>query len=161
MSVNTYEIPRRLKFFRKLRGMTQEDLSYASGINFGQIRKYESGERIPKLEQLEAIAKSMNISLNTLMDFDIKTAGDVLSLLIKIDESAGIKFSGKKNKDGTYDPSSIGLTFKSKDIQERIAEYMALRDRARKEPDALLVDPDLESPYLIEKTELMLDGERF
>ena len=38
---------------------------------------------------------------------------------------------------------------------------MTLRDRAKKDPDALLVDLDLESPYLIEKTELMLDGERF
>ena len=161
MSVSSLEIPNRLKFFRKLRGMTQEDLSCASRINFGQIRKYESGERVPKLEQLEQIAKGMNISINTLMDFDVKSVGDVMSLLIKIDETAGITFSGTKNKDGSYDPKSIQLTFKNKDILERIAIYMALKDRAKKEPDLLLIDPDLKSPLLIEKTDLMLDGDRF
>ena len=161
MSVSYLEIPTRLKFFRMLRGMTQEDLSYASGINFGQIRKYESGERVPKLEQLELIAKGMNISINTLMDFDVKSAGDVMSLLIKIDETAGITFSGTKNKDGSYDPKSIKLTYKNKEIMERIAIYMSLKDRAKKEPDLLLIDPDLKSPLLIEKTDLMLDGDRF
>ena len=161
MAVESWELPARIKLFRKMRGMTQADLSAASGIEFGQIRKYESGERVPKLEQLELIAKAMNISINTLMDFDVKSAGDVMSLLIKIDETAGITFSGTKNKDGSYDPKSIKLTFKNKDILERIAIYMALKDRAKKEPDLLLIDPDLKSPLLIEKTDLMLDGDRF
>lgn len=159
MSISYLEIPQRLKFFRTLRGMTQEDLSCASGIHFGQIRKYESGERVPKLQQLQLLAKGLGISLNTLMDFDIKTTGDVMSLLIKIDETAGLTFSGKKLKDGSYDPDSVTITINNKRVQEILAEYMTFRDKTKTESSILLIHEDLDSPLQIERMNFMLDDQ--
>ena len=157
MAINNSEIPQRIKYFRHLRGVTQEELSKASNIHYGQIKKYETGERVPKLEQLELIADALDISLNTLMDFDIKTAGDVISLLIKIDEEAGISFSGEKKEDGTYDPSSVRMSFDNTDIQQLIADYMLYREKCRTLPDAVLLDQDMYSQIHVEKSQLMLD----
>ena len=157
MAINREDIPQRIKYFRHLRGMTQEELSQAANIHFGQIRKYECGERVPKMEQLEIIADALNISLNTLMDYDIKTAGDVMSLLIKIDEEAGISFSGEKKEDGTYDPSSVKMSFENTDIQQLIADYMLYRENCRKLPDAVLLDRDMYSQIHVEKSQFMLD----
>ena len=157
MAISNQDIPARIKLFRMLRGMTQEELSRASGIHYGLIRKYECGERIPKLEQLQLISDGLGISVNTLMDFDISTTGDVMSLLIKMDDVTGINFSADKNPDGTYDPSSVTLTFRNDRIREMITEYMSIRDRLRLKPDAVVISDDLSSPLLIEKTELMIE----
>ena len=56
----------RIKLFRKLRGMTQQDLSEAAGVNLSIIKKYEVGILNPKIERLEVIANALGISLYSL-----------------------------------------------------------------------------------------------
>lgn len=157
MAIGSTEIPERIKFFRKLRGITQEELSKASGINFGLIRKYECGERCPKLEQLQSIASALSISLDTLLDFDINTTGDVMSILIRLDEKGCVDFSGRKNKDGSYKPSSVCVSFKSEELCSLIANYMCFRERISSESDVLLKAENSDLPLQIEKTKFMLD----
>ena len=57
------DISKKIKYFRKLRGMTQEELSVASGIDYSQIRRYETGARNPKFDQLQSIARARIIIL--------------------------------------------------------------------------------------------------
>ena len=52
MIETTNTIAEKMKLYRKLRGMTAEELSNASGIDYSQIRRYEAGQRNPKFEQL-------------------------------------------------------------------------------------------------------------
>ena len=157
MAINSTEIPERIKFFRKLRGITQEELSKKSGIHFGLIRKYECGERCPKLEQLQSIASALGISLETLLDLDIKTAGDVMSILIRLDEKDCIDFSGRKNKDGSYKPSSVVVSFKNKELTSLIASYLNLRERVSSESDVILDSGNSDLQLQIEKTKFMMD----
>ena len=42
-----------IKKYRKERGITQLELSQASGVNFSLLRNYEIGNRKPKIEQLK------------------------------------------------------------------------------------------------------------
>ena len=68
----------KIKYFRNMRGLSQETLGQLSGINSATIKKYEYGIRNPKLDQLLKIANALGISINIFMDFDIET---VLSLI--------------------------------------------------------------------------------
>lgn len=156
MAINSTDIPNRIKFFRKLRGMTQEELSRSSGINFSLIRKYESGHLTPKLDQIQIIASGLGISLNTFLDSDISTVGDVMGLLIKLDEAGVIHLSGQKKKDGSYRPSSIGVSIDNTELRSALSGYMSFKDKLS-DPDAVLVDEESGLKVQIEKTRFMLD----
>ena len=46
----------KIKYFRNMRGISQETLGQLSGINSATIKKYEYGIRNPKPDQLLKIA---------------------------------------------------------------------------------------------------------
>ena len=58
-------------------------------------------------------------------------AGEIVSLLAKLDEQTCIQWSGKKDKNGDYIPSSIKISFDDDSINEAIAAYMKYRDNSR------------------------------
>lgn len=64
----------RIKEFRLKCKLTQNKLSEKSGINASTIKKYESGERNPKRENLEKIAKALTVDVEA---FYIQEASDV------------------------------------------------------------------------------------
>lgn len=53
MSNKNNDICDKIKRYRKLRNMSQEELASASGINISSIKKYEAGFRNPKTEQID------------------------------------------------------------------------------------------------------------
>ena len=125
----------KMKYFRKLRNMTQEDLSNASGINYVLIRKYETGTRNPKFDQLTTIADALGVSVIEFLDIDIDTVGDLMSVIKKIDDNASVEFSGKKDKDGNYKPETISLSFKDDSINRALSTYMKYRDSIKDTAD--------------------------
>ena len=54
----------KIKYFRNMRGISQETLGQLSGINSATIKKYEYGIRNPKPDQLLKIANALGISIN-------------------------------------------------------------------------------------------------
>lgn len=125
----------KMKYYRKLRNMTQEDLSNASGINYVLIRKYETGTRNPKFDQLTTIADALGVSVIEFLDIDIDTVGDLMSVIKKIDDNASVEFNGKKDKDGNYKPESITLSFKDDSINRALSTYMKYRDSIKDTDD--------------------------
>ena len=75
-------IGEKIKTYRKLKNMTQEDLSKESDLYVSTIKKYETGERKPKPDQLQKIADALGVSVTVFLDFNINTISDVLSLII-------------------------------------------------------------------------------
>ncbi len=132
MTETTDTIASKMKFFRKLRGMTQEDLSIASGIDYSQIRRYEAGQRNPKFEQLQCIATALGVGITEFIDFKMNIVGEIVSLLAKLDEQSCIQWSGKKDKNGNYIPSSIHLSFDDESINEALAEYLNYKNNLTK-----------------------------
>lgn len=54
----------KIKYFRNMRGISQDMLGQLSGINPATIKKYEYGIRNPKPDQLLKIANALGISIN-------------------------------------------------------------------------------------------------
>ena len=114
----------KIKYFRNMRGISQETLGQLSGINSATIKKYEYGIRNPKPDQLLKIANALGISINIFMDFDIETVSDVLSLLFKLDDQIDMKFEAEKDKDGNFKPATLRMSFKNPMINKKICTYM-------------------------------------
>ena len=117
-----------IKKYRKLQNMSQEDLSESSGINVSTIKKYETGYRTPKREQLEKIALALGINVNDFYDNEIKTTGELLSALISLEKQTNMVIKGTKTKDGHYDPKTISISFKDNDINTLLANYLECKD---------------------------------
>ena len=79
-----------IRRYRKSRGMTQAQLAEAVGLTEGAVRHYESGIRAVKPELLESIAAALGVSVNALKDYGVETAGDLISLLVRLEDSFGI-----------------------------------------------------------------------
>ena len=79
-----------IRRYRKSRGMTQAQLAEAVGLTEGAVRHYESGIRAVKPELLEFIAAALSVSVNALKDYGVETAGDLMSLLVRLEDSFGI-----------------------------------------------------------------------
>lgn len=79
-----------IRRYRKSRGMTQAQLAEAVGLTEGAVRHYESGIRAVKPELLESIAAALGVSVNALKDYGVETAGDLMSLLVRLEDSFGI-----------------------------------------------------------------------
>ena len=92
----------KIKYYRNIRGISQEMLGNLSGINPATIKKYEYGIRNPKPDQLLKITNALGISINLFMDFDIETVSDVLSLLFKLDEQVDMRFEAEKDENGEF-----------------------------------------------------------
>lgn len=69
------------------------------------------------------------INVNDFYDNSINTTGELLSTLISIEKQTDMKISGKKNKDGKYDPNSINISFTNKDVNALLAEYLSYKDQ--------------------------------
>lgn len=118
----------KIRYFRNLRGISQETLGNLSGIHYATIKKYELGNRNPKPEQLQKIANALGISINVFMDQEISTVSDVLSILFKMDDQIDMNFSAEKDENGDYDPSTLRITFGSKEVNERLCQYIKAKD---------------------------------
>ena len=98
----------KIKYYRNIRGISQEMLGNLSGINPATIKKYEYGIRNPKPDQLLKITNALGISINLFMDFDIETVSDVLSLLFKLDEQV----------------DTVKLSFQNAAINQKLCTYL-------------------------------------
>ncbi|WP_288745491.1 helix-turn-helix domain-containing protein [uncultured Enterococcus sp.] len=58
----------KIRQLRVKQGFTQKELGERSGIGESTIRKYELGQRNPKLETLNKIASALGVSASSLLD---------------------------------------------------------------------------------------------
>lgn len=132
----------KIRYFRTSHKLSQEQLSELSGINISTIRKYETGERNPKPDQLLKIADALGVSINTFLDFDIKTISDLLSLIFKMDEQLSLHFEAGTDTAGNYDFKTLKVAFHNDTINQKLLSYMIalqkrdeyLSERATTEP---------------------------
>ena len=58
----------RLKKFRKKAGLTQEELADIIGVEHNSISRWEKTTDIPKVQNLQALAKALNVSESDLLN---------------------------------------------------------------------------------------------
>lgn len=61
-----------IRFLRRSKGLTQEDLAVKLGVNRAMIGSYEEGRAVPKLSVLQLIAHSFQVSVDDLIGADIE-----------------------------------------------------------------------------------------
>ena len=84
------------------------------------IRKYELGKNLPKPEQLRKIAEALNVNVNSLVEFDIESDGDILPLLFAIDEVFDVSI---KDVDG-----EPGIFFSNKSLIQFLIDWQAMKE---------------------------------
>lgn len=96
----------KIKRYRKLRKLTQDDLGDAAGVTGNAIRNYEHDFRSPNAEQLEKIARKLDVPVTALEDYEITTAREALEALFRLEDAFGLK----PGEDGTLtiDPKTKG-----------------------------------------------------
>lgn len=66
-SINTKDIGAKIKYLRKMRSMTQDELGVVlGGLSRGQISNLETGRRNLNIHQIKTLADYFNVSLETL-----------------------------------------------------------------------------------------------
>ena len=113
----------KIRSYREFRGYNQIELAKLSGINVGTIRKYETGVRSPKPDQLEKIAKALGLNYSVFFDFNLETSGDIMALLFAIDDAVDIKFNGERGKGGKMEKGTIGLHFQKPMLENFLKDW--------------------------------------
>lgn len=126
---NENTIGSRIQKYRKLQNMTQDELSKRSGIYLSTIKKYESGERNPKPDQLQKISEALGVSITVFLDFNITTVSDVISLIMKLDEQSSLKISADKDVQGKFMPDTVRLVFDDPQINDAICSYLECKEQ--------------------------------
>lgn len=88
-----------------------EQLSEKSGINLSTLKKYETDNRNPKLEQLSKIADALEVSVFEFLDIKVKSVNDIISLVNKMNIATDI------------DNDKVCISFKNKEINNCLKEY--------------------------------------
>lgn len=128
-------IAEKIKNFRKAKNLSQKELSEQSGINLSIIKKYETGYRNPKPEQLIKIANALAISSVELLPIEISNVNDILALLMKIEENTPLNWSYEKDEDGNYIPGTIHISFKDNRIEEALIELIETKEKQKVQDD--------------------------
>ena len=84
-------VGKRIRFFRKLRGMTQKELGKAVGFSSRtasiRIAQYECGARTPKPELLKQISDALNVSEDALTTPDLENAVCLMHTLFALEDA--------------------------------------------------------------------------
>ena len=66
------ELGRRIQKARKEKGLTQQELADLSHVSLKHVQGCERGVKNPSFEVLRAFCKVLNLSLDSLMNLDLK-----------------------------------------------------------------------------------------
>lgn len=116
-------IGEKIKYYRKEQKMKQETLAELSHISVSSIRKYESGERIPKDLQMKKIAMALRISPTALLDIHFENFTELLPYLYEICKWGNISFDGLKDDNGKYIQDQLTIKFNQMDICRFFKEW--------------------------------------
>ncbi|NVN96246.1 MAG: helix-turn-helix domain-containing protein [Bacteroidetes bacterium] len=74
-----------IKYLRKKKQLTQDDLALKIGVKRAMIGSYEESRAVPKLPLLQALAYYFDVPLNDLLDKDLSKITDSKNHISKID----------------------------------------------------------------------------
>ena len=114
-SIERSNLARTIKKYRKARKLAMEQLSEKSGINLSTLKKYETDNRNPKLEQLSKIAEALEVSVFEFLDIEVKSINDIISLVNKMNIATDI--------DWDIDNDKVCISFKNKEINNCLKDY--------------------------------------
>ena len=91
-------IGNKIRFFRNLRGYTQDELGHKIGLQGDRVRQYESGIRTPKADMLKAIADALDVDVAALSDINITSEEDIMHILFELEDNFSINIEKQDGK---------------------------------------------------------------
>ncbi len=79
-------IGERIKRIRNFRKLTQAQLGEAVGLSDVRIRQYEIGNRTPKEDLIQELAKALDCNYHSIYEPSLYAAEDVMYALFELDE---------------------------------------------------------------------------
>ena len=79
-------IGERIKRIRNFRKLTQAQLGEAVGLSDVRIRQYEIGNRTPKEDMIQELAKALDCNYRSIYEPSLYAAEDVMYALFELDE---------------------------------------------------------------------------
>jgi len=114
MATEKTPLAHNIRYFRKMKRMSQEELSQALDIKRSNIAAYESKSVEPRLRIILKLAKLFNVSVRTLIETKINDGDEYLSY-----------------DQDTYDPAKVNLVpmdlEQNNDISEFVEKSMKIR----------------------------------
>lgn len=96
MTDTNKKLGKRIQELRKLRGLTQSKLAELIEVEVVTVSRIENGSRFPKKENLENIARVLNVEIKDLFDFgDHQTKAyltDEIQKMIKVAKLDDLKY---------------------------------------------------------------------
>lgn len=120
-----------IKEYRKEKNMTQEQLCEAAGISISTLKKYETGLRSPKAEQLKKIAEALGISEKEFTPIKVKDRSDFLVTLMQLDKEADLHWDFDRSENGMIIPESLTISFEDRKLNNLLALYLMAKDKAK------------------------------
>ncbi len=134
-------IGERIKAQRKLRLLSQKQLAELSGLSEISIRKYEAGDRKPKLEQIVKIAQAMKMNESEFVEVSVSdtldTVGDFFTILYTLREKVGFELSFDVNDEEKIDVASVSVRFKNDDVNKHLKNLAHIQRILAEREDAV------------------------
>lgn len=80
----------KIKRYRKMRHLTQDELGERVGVTGNAIRNYEHDFRSPNAEQLEKIADALEVPASALEEYKLETVRDAMEALFRLEDAYGL-----------------------------------------------------------------------
>lgn len=149
-------VGQKIKRIRNFRGLTQKQLGIAMGFNESnadvRVRQYESDEKLPRKENINVIAKVLNVNPRNFTGYEGDTAEDIMQTLFWIDEeysgfvnitplekssdsvstSAGSETLKYNESDNWPAYSPMGLWFNDSLVNDFLREWSTRKEEFRK-----------------------------
>lgn len=109
-------IGEKIKFARILRGMTQKELGFLTGLTDDRVRHYELNRRTPKEKQLKAFSDALGVPMCYFTDNKIDTYNNIAHVLLEFGKNLGAKVT--KTDSGQY-----LLAFNDHTINQFLSEW--------------------------------------
>lgn len=116
----------RIRELRTRHGLLQRELAEMAGVTESAVRNYELGLRTPRPQQLEALARTLGVALDTLADYGVETSRNALEVLFRLEEGFGAR--SKADAGGArvaVDPAAPG----AQKLDAAVRAWAAMRAR--------------------------------
>ena len=123
----------RIRYFRKWRGLTQQELGEAVGFSRGsadvRIGQYESNAKKPREETLLALADALGVNVDALLAPDISSKDRIMQTLFQLEDELGFYI----DKEQSYYCISLNSSHpRYAEMKELFAEWYDAYMRYRK-----------------------------
>ena len=120
-------IGERIKRIRNFRKMTQTQLGESVGLSDVRIRQYEIGNRTPKDDMIQELAKALRCNYRSIYEPKLYAAEDVMYTLFELDEHYDMPLYEVADKENASE-KHICIGFNYSLLDDFLSEWMKKKE---------------------------------